>query len=124
MQTIYLLDYDTDISYALCKWFTFRGIEAKSFSTLEQLLLQLNISHPDCIILDCLFGRVSLTSDICYAIRHVSHYSGNILLTSTSTILSKDVQACNAVGFIAKPFNFDSMLSLINELSGDVYANA
>jgi FixJ family two-component response regulator len=118
MQTIYILDYDTDIAYALCAWFKANGFEAKHFSTLEQLLLQLQTQQPDCIILDCLFGRISLTSEICYTIQNIFHYNGKILLTSTSTISVKDLKVCNAAAFIPKPFDFGKILQQVNEVTG------
>ena len=115
MQTIYVLDFDVDIAFALCKWFNAHGVEAKSFSTLEQLLIQLGICHPDCIILDSLFGRISLTIDICNTIKHISNYSGTILLTSTTNLSAKDLQACSAAGFIAKPFELLNVLDVVKQ---------
>lgn len=115
MNTIYILDFDADIAFALCKWFNAHGVEAKAFSTLEQLLKQLGTRHPNCIILDSLFGRVSLTIDICHTIRHVSNYSGKILLTSTTNLSATDLQACSATGFIAKPFELLKVLDVVKQ---------
>src|SRR4051812_44051925 len=106
MPTAYILDYDTDIAHSLCAWFKTNGFVAKQFSTLDQLLLHLQIRQPDFIILDCLFGRVTLTSEICYTIRNTFHYKGKILLTSTSAIAAKDLKVCYATAFIPKPFDF------------------
>jgi FixJ family two-component response regulator len=117
METIFILDYDTDIAYALCAWFKTNGFVAKQFSTLEQLLLHLQIQQPDCIILDCLFGRITLTSDICHTLQNTFHYEGKILLTSTSTISSMDLRTCNATAFIPKPFDFEKILQLVNEVT-------
>ena len=115
MQTIYVLDFDADIAFALCKWFNVHGVEAKGFSTLEQLLNQLSTCHPDCIILDSLFGRTSLTVDICNTIKQISNYSGTILLTSTTNLSAKDLQACSATGFIAKPFELLTVLDVVKQ---------
>jgi len=116
MQTIYILDYDADIAFALCKWFNAHGFEAKSFCTLEQLLKQLAAQQPDCIILDCLYGRVSLTSNVCRTFRQVYYYYGNIVLTSTTNLSIKDLQACSAAHFIAKPFELLEVLNVVNNL--------
>jgi DNA-binding response OmpR family regulator len=124
MQTIYILDYDTDIAYVLCAWFKTNGFEAKQFSTLEQLLLHLQIQQPDFIILDCLFGRVTLTSEICHTLRNTFHYKGKILLTSTSSISAKDLEACNAAAFIPKPFDFRKILQLVNGIADTALAES
>ena len=117
MQTIYILDYDTDIAYALCAWFKVKGFEAKHFSKLEQLFLLLQTQQPDYIILDCLFGRISLIAEICHTLKNIFHYKGKIFLTSTSTISAKDMKACNAAAFIPKPFDFSKILQLVNEVA-------
>lgn len=117
MQTIYILDYDIDIAYGLCAWFKLNGFEAKHFSTLEQLLVQLQTHQPDCLMLDCLFGRIALISDICNNIKQVFNYNGSILLTSTSNISAKDLVKCNATAFIPKPFDFGKILQLVNQVS-------
>ena len=69
MRSIYILDFDIDITYVLCNWFESQGYEVKGFTTFEQLFKQLTISHPDCIILDCMYGRLSLTINACNAIQ-------------------------------------------------------
>src|SRR4051812_10871790 len=111
MQSVYILDNDVDIAYALCALLRLQGFEVKHFSTCKELFQHLKVEHPCYIILDCLFGRVSLTSDICNTIQNEFHYTGTILLTSTSAISKKDMQACNASGFIAKPFDFEKVLA-------------
>ena len=122
MQTIYILDYNADNAFALCEWLRSHGVKAKRFSTLEQLLDRLTISQPDCIILDCLFDRISLTSNICNTIQHVYQYTGAILLSSNATISANDLKACNASGFIAKPFDFETVFDVVHELSDNVLA--
>ena len=119
MQTIYILDYNADNAFALCEWLRSHGVKAKRFSTLEQLLNSLKINQPDCIILDCLFDRISLTSNICHTIRNIFHFTGTIWLSSPFTISANDLKACNASGFIAKPFESEIVLDLVNELSGN-----
>ena len=118
MKTIYILDYDTDIAYALCAWFRANGLAAKHFSKLEQLFLQLQSQQPDYIILDCLFGRISLISEICHSLQHVFHYEGKIFLTSTSFISAQELKVCNATAFIPKPFDFSKMLQVVHEIAG------
>ena len=119
MQAIYILDYDTDIAFVLNEWLQLNGFKTKSFSTLEHLFQNLKAKHPDCIILDCKFGRMSLMPDICGTIQKVFNYSGKIILTSTSTISAKDLQVCNADSFMSKPFDFYNMVNEINEQMGD-----
>ena len=115
MPTVYILDYDVDIAFVLNEWLQLNGFKTRSFSTLEQLIQNLKTKHPDCIILDCMFGKNALLPEICRIIREVLNYSGRIILTSTSCISATDLQVCNANGFMAKPFDFTQMANLINE---------
>jgi FixJ family two-component response regulator len=115
MPSIYIFDYDADITYVLCDWFKSHDYETMSFTSVEQLLKQLNISHPDCIILDCLFGKVSLTSNICHTIQDVFQYNGKIIITSTTNISAKDLKMCNASNFIAKPFSLSELLETVSK---------
>ena len=116
MQTIYILDYDSDIVYALCEWLKLYGFTTKGFTTLEQLFHQLAGCKPDCIVLDCLYGRVSLTAEICHTLQQVFHYDGKIILTSTNTLSAKDLQACGVAHFVAKPFDILQLLDTINDV--------
>jgi DNA-binding NtrC family response regulator len=116
MPTIYIFDYDADITYIFCNWFESYGYNVKGFSSPEQLLKQLSISHPDCIILDCLFDRTCITSKICNTIQQVYHYTGKLVLTSTSQLSEKYLQTCNTTHFIAKPFDLFEVLNLVNRL--------
>ena len=117
MQTIYILDYSIDIVDVLCEWFKLNGFNTKGFSSLEQLLLHLKFRQPDCIIMDCLLGKPSLTINICQTIQNVFHYKGKIILISTESLSAKDIKACNAEGFIAKPFNLLHFLDVLNKVS-------
>ncbi len=119
MQTVYILDYDVDIAFVLNEWLQLNGFKTNSFSTLEQLIQNLNTKHPECIILDCMYGKESLLPEICSTIRKVFNYTGKIILTSTGCISGKDLQVCNASGFMAKPFDFVSMVDVINEQIGN-----
>jgi DNA-binding NtrC family response regulator len=119
MQDIYILDYDTDIAFVLNEWLQLNGFKTKSFSSLEHLFQNLKAKHPDCIILDCMFGRMSLMPDICRTIQKVFNYTGKIILTSTTTMSSKDLLLCNASSFMAKPFDFYNMVDVINEQMDD-----
>jgi DNA-binding NtrC family response regulator len=119
MQAIYILDYDTDIAFVLNEWLQLNGFKTKSFSTLEHLFQNLQAKHPDCIILDCKFGKMSLMPDICGTIQKVFNYSGKIILTSTSTISAKDLQVCNVNSSMEKPFDFYNMIDVINEQMDD-----
>jgi|SRR6476620_5551682 len=114
MPTIYIMDYDADIVYVLCKWLTIEGFETKGFTTLEQLRLQLSISQPEGIILDCSYGRMPLIINMCHTIRKALQYSGLLLLSSTTTLSSENSEACNATDFITKPFDFNALVNRIN----------
>ena len=116
MPTIYIFDYDEDITYILCNWFQSHGYEVKGFSTDEQLLKQLKITHPDCIILDSIYGRLSSTLNICHTIQHVFQYAGKIILTSATNLTASDVKLCNASHFIAKPFDLSEVVMDVNRL--------
>jgi DNA-binding NtrC family response regulator len=116
---IYILDYDIDIAFVLNEWLQLNGFKTKSFSTLEQLFQHLKTKHPECIILDCKFGKESLLPEICRTIRRVFNYTGKIILTSTGCISAKDLQVYNASGFMAKPFDFVNMVDVINEQIGN-----
>src|SRR3954451_17987035 len=116
MPTIYIFDYDADINYILCDWFQSHGYDVQGFSTHEQLLKQLGISHPDCIILDSFYGRMSSTLNICHVIHYVFQYTGKIILTSATNITAKDIELCNASHFIAKPFNLSEVVMEVNRL--------
>jgi DNA-binding response OmpR family regulator len=117
---IYILDYDADIAFVLNEWLQLNGFETKSFATLERLFQSLNIQHPDCILLDCKYGKQSLLPGICHTIRNEFKYTGSIIITSATAISDKDLKLCNADGFMAKPFDFGSMIDVINEQIGDL----
>src|SRR3954454_17537608 len=119
MRAVYILDYDTDIAFVLNEWLQLNGFKTKSFSTLEHLFQNLKAKHPDCIILDCMFGRMSLMPDICRTIQKVFNYTGKLILTSTTVISATDLLLCNASGFMAKPFDFYSMINVMNEQMDD-----
>jgi len=116
MPTIYILDYDNDIVFALCKWFKMHGFEVKGFSTLEGLLSQLTLSKPDCILLDCLYGRIALTANICSTIQQVFHFDAAIILTSTNKLSATDMHACGATHFVIKPFDLLQLLEIIQDV--------
>src|SRR5947209_20042018 len=118
-QMIYILDYDIDIAFVLDEWLQLNGFNTKGFTTLEQLFQNLSIQQPDCILLDCKYGRQSLLPSICNTIRNEFKYTGRIIITSTTAISDKHLQLCDAAGFMAKPFDFDSMIDVINEQIGD-----
>ncbi len=118
MLSIYIVDFDEDIMAVLCKWFEIHGYAVKCFSNHEQLLEQLYISHPDCIILDCLYGKACLTSNICQIIQQQYHYSGKMILTSTSNLSNANVKDCNATHFITKPFDLPELLWIVNRIVG------
>src|SRR5690242_4144388 len=103
-QMIYILDYDVDISIVLNEWLQLNGFLTKGFTTLEQLLQNLKVQHPDCILLDCKHGKQSLLPGICRTIRNEFKYNGSIILTSTTAISENDLQLCKADAFMAKPF--------------------
>jgi DNA-binding response OmpR family regulator len=115
---IYILDYDVDIAFVVSEWLQLNGFEAKSFTALEQLFQNLTIQHPDCILLDCKYGKQDLLPHICNTIRNEFKYTGRIVITSATAILDKDLQLCNADGFMAKPFDFGGMIDVLNELVG------
>ena len=119
MHTIYILDYDIDIAFVLKEWLKLNGFKTKCFSTLEQLFQDLKAKHPECIILDCMFGKNALLPEICRIIREVLNYRGRIILTSTNSISATDLQVCNANGFMPKPFDFVNMVNVINEEIGN-----
>jgi DNA-binding NtrC family response regulator len=119
MRNIYILDYDTDIAFVLNEWLQLNGFKTKSFSTLEYLFQSLKAKHPDCIILDCKFGKMSLMPDTCHTIRKVFNYTGKIILTYTTAISEKELTDCDANGFMAKPFDFYSMVNVLNEQMDD-----
>ena len=112
---IYILDYDTDIACVLNNWLQLDGFKTRSFTTVEQLFLNLKIQHPDCILLDCKYGKMAMLSGICRTIRNEFKYTGRIIITSTSAISDSDVQLCNADGFMGKPFDYAGMADKINE---------
>jgi DNA-binding NtrC family response regulator len=124
MQTIYILDYDIDIVMPYLHGLKRMAMWQSHFSTLEQLLLHLQTQQPDFIILDCLFGRVTLTSEVCHTLQNMVHYKGKILLTSTSAISAKDLKVCNASAFIPKPFDFGKILWLVNEMANTSLAES
>ena len=112
---IYILDYDTDIAFVLNEWLQLHGFETKSFTTLTPLLQHLKIQHPQCILLDCAHGRHALLSGVCHIIRKELKYTGRIILISTNAISNRDLQLCNADGFMAKPFDFNRMIAMLHE---------
>lgn len=114
---IYILDTDADIAYILYKWYKVHGFEAKAFSSLELLVQQLQNNHPNHIIVDCFLGRIATASKICDMLRNVCLYNGNILITSTSNLSAKDVEACTATHFIPKPFDLMKTLDIMNNLN-------
>ena len=116
MPSIYIFDYDADINYILCNWFQSHGYDVQGFSTHEQLINQLGISHPDCIILDSMYGRLSSTLNICHAIHYIFQYAGKIILTSATNLAARDIDLCNASHFIAKPFDLSEVVMEVNRL--------
>ena len=112
---IYILDYDVDIAFVLNEWLQLNGFNTKSFTILEQLFQNLTIQHPDCILLDCRYGKQSLLPGICRTIRNEFKYAGSIIITSTTTVSGKDLQRCDADRSMIKPFDFNGMIDVINE---------
>ena len=117
---IYILDYDTDVAFAVNEWLQMNGFKTKSFTTLEQLLQNLKVQHPGCMLLDCKFGKQSLLPGICRTIRNEFNYTGSIIITHTSDISGKYVKQSSANGFMTKPYDFDCMIDVINDQLGDL----
>lgn len=115
MPSIYVFDYDTDIVYVLCEWLEQHGFKTKGFSIPGQFLACFKTSAPDCIILDSLYGGLPATTDLCRMIQQVFHYKGKMLLTTTGSITEKEWQECDAIDFIAKPFDLWEVLNIVNK---------
>ncbi len=115
MPSIYIFDYDSDIVYVLCQWFSLNGFVTKGFLDAEELFIQLKEHQPDFIIMDCLFDGLAVTVDICKTLRNILHYNGKILLTSTSSFSEKSLYACGASDFITKPFDLSDVLNNVNK---------
>src|SRR4051812_337706 len=112
---IYILDYDADIAFVVNEWLHLNGFKTKSFTALESLFQSLKVQHPECILLDGGYGKKSLLPGICRFIRNDLKYTGSLIITSTAAISDMDLQLCNADGYMDKPFDFNSMIKVINE---------
>lgn len=119
VREVYILDYDTDIAFVLNEWLHINGFKPQSFSSLEQLLQGIRTKQPDCIILDCMYGKMTLVPGICRIIQETLNYTGRIILTSTTAVSDNDLQVCNASAFMAKPFDLHHMVNMLNEQSDD-----
>ena len=87
MPTVYIFGFDADIASVFCDWLQSHGFEVKGFTMIEDLLEQLSISHPDCIILDCHYNKFCITSNL-----------------------------CNTIHFIPKPVDLWEVLKVVNSL--------
>ena len=111
MKKVLVVDDDEDILEVVELILTRNGFEVQTHPTSQNVPEIVNNYHPNLILLDVLLPGKSGT-EICRDLK-LSHTDLPIILFSAHAIQEKEVNRCNADGFIKKPFDMKNLIGTI-----------
>lgn len=110
-----ILEDDKDIREIIEFLFVSEDYEVWCFSTIKELMSRKNEVIPDLFLLDVMLPDGN-GIDVCNELNSLeSTATVPVLMMSANTEANKISMACNAKGFISKPFDLDHMLHTVHQ---------
>ena len=114
MRNLFILDDDTDHLFVLKVWFTQNQYKVSTFTHSTALFSAIKQVIPDMILLDVLISEVKNGTSVCSELKQQFRYPNKVYLFSATPVQRADLISCGADGFIAKPFELDNVLDIVN----------
>ena len=114
MAKILVIDDDREILNVVDLLLSMHGFTVQSTFKWQETLEKIESFQPDLILMDVSLGRQTDGRDICEYIKSDTDAKNiPIILFSALSDISQTYPACQAVDFIAKPFDAHAMISKI-----------
>jgi DNA-binding response OmpR family regulator len=116
MPKILIIDDDVQVTKLLKKYLSSAGYEVMGISDSSKAIKAANLIYPDLIILDLMMPQPD-GFQICQMLRADPNFSNTpILIITAMDISNSDATIFGANGYLAKPFNFDELISTLEYL--------
>jgi DNA-binding response OmpR family regulator len=116
MAKILIIDDDVQVTALLKKFLISEGYEATGISDSSKAMKAAYSIHPDLFILDLMMPQPD-GFKLCKMLRTEPFFSKTpILIITAMEISNSDATIFGANGYLAKPFNFDELVSIIDNL--------
>jgi CheY-like chemotaxis protein len=114
MGKVLIIDDDKEILTVVDLILSQHGFIVQSTFKWQETIDKIESFHPDLILMDVSLGRQTDGRDICEYIKTDTEARNiPIILFSAISDISQTYPACQAVDFIAKPFDAEAMISKI-----------
>jgi len=114
MPSVFILDDDASLLFALDIWLSHSGYEVYTFNNSANLIQHLHTFTPDIVLLDVLLSELKNGRSVCLELKYQYHFPNKIYLFSATHLHDNDVLKCCADGFIDKPFDLQDLLNILN----------
>src|SRR3954447_233741 len=114
MQKVMIVEDDEDILFVVTFILKQNGFTVIPISDGEKAIPEALESKPNLILFDINLGRYD-GRQLCLELKTVHHVQAPILLFSANITLASTIQSYKADGFIAKPFDMDSLVNTVRK---------
>ncbi len=109
-----VVDDEKDILEVVAIVLQMKGFEVIAYDNADHLLEKLEEEKPDVILLDVQLGSYD-GRQLCKSIKEVKEYAHiPVILFSANNHYKLDLEKCQCVDFIEKPFDINHFVSRIN----------
>jgi DNA-binding response OmpR family regulator len=115
MPTVFILDDDVNLLFALDLLLSRNGYNVYTFSNSTDFMFTLYQLIPDIILLDILLSEIKTGKVVCKELKQKYNYPNKIYLFSATHIPDDELLNIGADGFIDKPFEIQHLLNMLNE---------
>ena len=112
MDLIYIVDDEEDMLQTLEFYFQKTGYEVKTFTKSKDMMEVLETRKPNLILMDVNLRRNDGRT-ICKVIKRKYDNDTPIILFSGNADVETEYKACNADGFISKPFSLEDVSKMV-----------
>lgn len=116
IKKVLIIDDDDGILDALCAVLEFEGFEVMTLSNPEPIFRAINNFHPEIILIDYLLSGKEGTVFVKELKANKSYTSIPIIMMSAHPMALETAKKSSADIFIHKPFEIDSLISLIRKM--------
>ena len=112
MDLLYIVDDEEDMLQSLEFYFKKAGYEVQTFTKSKEMMDALETRKPDLILMDVNLRRNDGRT-MCKVIKRKYDTNTPIILFSGNADLETEYKACNADGFISKPFSLEEVTKVV-----------
>lgn len=113
---IWILEDDPDISFVLNLFLSEEGFEPTMFGCTKDFRLAMPLDLPDIFLLDVMLPDGD-GLDICRSLKSDERYCHIPVVMMSAHAGSKRVNECSPDAFIAKPFDLEKVLMILNRMT-------